>query len=190
MKSRKPIFIIEHLEPELYEWCLIEYRQISKIIGKKSLWFTNIKGKKSASKLKNYGKVAQESVKNLDLKDACLLDPEAKSQLKPKDAKKFKYFIFGGILGDFPPRKRTQDELTSFIKAPAFNITSKQMSTDTAVYVVKQITLGKSLKNMLFIDNPEIKINKIESTILPYRYVMRKGGKPLISRALLKFLKK
>ncbi len=35
-------FIIEHLEPELYPWCLIEYKHISKIVGKNNLIYTNI----------------------------------------------------------------------------------------------------------------------------------------------------
>ena len=38
-------FIIEHLEPELYDWCLIEYEHISKIVGKENLIFTNINKK-------------------------------------------------------------------------------------------------------------------------------------------------
>ena len=45
--------IIEHLEPELYDWCLIEYEHISKIAGKGNLIFTNIKNKKETEKLKN-----------------------------------------------------------------------------------------------------------------------------------------
>ena len=40
------IYVIEHLEPKLWEWCEIEYESISKIVGKENLWFTNIKNEK------------------------------------------------------------------------------------------------------------------------------------------------
>lgn len=185
----KPIFIIEHLEPELYEWCLIEYKHISKIVGKATLWFTNIKIK-DAPKLRKYGKVIQDSIKDIRLKNACLLDLEAKKTLAPESARKFNYFIFGGILGDYPPRNRTKEDLSKFMPSlPKFNIGREQMSTDNAVYVVKQIRSGRKIKEINFKDKIEIKINKIESTILPYRYALI-NNKPLISKDLIRFLKR
>ncbi len=188
-KNSRQIFIIEHLEPELYPWCVIEYKHISKIVGKKSLWFTNIKTK-DAKKLGKYGKVLKESLRKISLPNACVLDPESRERLTPEKASHFSYFIFGGILGDNPPKKRTKDELTKFIKnAKAFNIGKEQMSTDNAVYTVKQIMKGKSLAELKFKDEIEIPINKIESTIFPYRYNIVKG-KPLISKELIAFLKK
>lgn len=36
-----------------------------------------------------------------------LLDPKAEKELSPEDALEFDYFLFGGILGDDPPRDRT-----------------------------------------------------------------------------------
>ncbi len=188
MKSQKPIFIIEHLEPELYEWCLIEYKHISKIAGKSNLWFTNIKTK-DANKLLRYGFVFRKSVKSLSINNACILDSESNIQLTPKIAKLFKYFIFGGILGDYPAKKRTKQELTEKLNFPSYNLGKAQMSTDNAVYTVKQIISGKDLKNLPCKDNIEIPINKIESTILPYKYALI-NNKPLISRGLTKYLKK
>jgi ribosome biogenesis SPOUT family RNA methylase Rps3 len=184
-------YIIEHLEPEIYPWCLTEYKNISKITGKDNLWFTNVKGKsKNSEELKNYGKVIKESVANLNLKNACVLDPEASKLLEPKEAKSFDYFIFGGILGDYPPRKRTTPELTSKIKnAEARNIGKKQFSTDNAVLVVKNILSGTPLDKMEFINNLVIHINKIESIELPYCYPII-NGKPQISKELVAFLKK
>src|SRR3990167_4506583 len=107
----KQIIIIEHLEPKLWHWCKIEYQSISKIIPKSELWFTNIKSNNSMSKI---GKLSSKSIKNIKLENACVLDPEAKKTLTPKEAKNFKYFIIGGILGDYPPKKRTKKELTKF----------------------------------------------------------------------------
>jgi ribosome biogenesis SPOUT family RNA methylase Rps3 len=186
-----PIYIIEHLEPEIWEWCLIEYENISKIVGRDSLWFTNINLKdKHAKSLEKLGKVIHDSVAKLNLQNACVLDPEVAKTLEPKEAKSFDYFIFGGILGDYPPRKRTSPELTSKIKsAQARNIGKKQFSTDNAVLVTKQIVSGVSLEKMKFQDTLTIPINKIESTDLPYCYPVI-NGKPQISKKLVAFLKK
>ncbi|MEK6882993.1 MAG: RNA methyltransferase, partial [Nanoarchaeota archaeon] len=158
----KQIFIIEHLEPKLWEWCIIEYKNISRIIGKRNLWFTNIKEKRKV--LEKYGNVIEKSVKDLNLKNACLLDPRAKEQLNFKEAKKFDYFIFGGILGNNPPEKRTSKELSNYINwAKKRNLGKAQLSTDSAVFVVKQILEGKKLIEVKFQDSAEIKINEVES---------------------------
>ena len=185
-----PIYIIEHLEPRLWPWCVMEYKHISKLVGRKNLWFTNIKQASEAKKLSKYGEIIPASVSKLNLKHACILDPEAKRTLTPQSARKYSYFIFGGILGDYPPKKRTKKELTNKFKhIPSFNIGKQQMSTDNAVYTVKQIVEGKSLNKLKFQDELEIKINKIESIILPYRYNLIKG-KPIISPELITYLKR
>lgn len=184
----KSIFIIEHLEPKLFPWCVIEYKSISKIVGKNNLWITNI-SKKDNGKLVKYCKVINKSVKSIKLENACILDPEAKETLSPKDKNKFIFFIFGGILGDYPPRKRTQVELTKFIKNVEIrNIGKEQFSTDNAVFVTQEILKGKELKNMKFQNTLEIKIDKIQSTILPFKYPLI-NGKPRISKELVKFIK-
>lgn len=179
------IYIIEHLDKKLWPWSLIEYKHISKIVGKKNLWFTNI----TSNKLKRYGKVFGKSVKDLNLKKVCVLDPEASETLKPSDKKKFKYFVFGGILGDFPAKKRTRKELTRFLNCEVRNIGKKQMSTDNAVYAVKKILSGKKFSELEFLDRLELKTGKYESLILPYGYNAVKG-KPLISKELLEFIRK
>src|SRR3989338_3288317 len=111
----KHIYIIEHLEPEVFPLCLIEYKSISKIVGKESLWFCNLQGKKGSEALEPYGRCIQESISTLDIKDSCVLDPDADKTLTPQDSVKFQYYIFGGILGDDPPKARTKEELTPFL---------------------------------------------------------------------------
>lgn len=186
--QNKKIFIIEHLEAELWPWCIIEYKHISKIVGKENLWFTNVK--KDGYKLVEFGQIFKKSVKDIKLKNACILDPESDVQLTPENSKPFEFIIFGGILGDNPPKKRTEIELSRFVKnAKTFNLGKEQMSTDNAVYVVKQIIEGRNLIDLKFQDEIEIDINDIESTILPYRYAIV-DGKPLISPELIDFLKK
>lgn len=187
----KNIFIIEHLEPKLWPWCFIEYKQISKIVGKENLWFTNI-NKKNKNKLIKYGRVFSESVKDKKffLRECCILDPMAGRTLTSKDAKKFQYFIFGGILGDYPPKQRTRRELSGFLpEAEERNIGKEQLSTDNAVYITHEILKGKKLSDFEFQDELEIKINNVESVILPFRYLIVKG-KARISKELVEFIKK
>src|SRR3989338_10337954 len=92
MKSK--IFIIEHLEPKLWPWCIIEYKHISRTVRKKNVWFTNIK-KSDVRKLEKYGKVFTQSIKSMRLENPYLLDPEAKQTLTPENSRPFQYFIFG-----------------------------------------------------------------------------------------------
>lgn len=183
------IFIIEHLEPKLFPWCIIEYKNISKIVGKNHVYFTNIK-KKDASKLTKYGKVFTESVKDLNLPSICILDPDAEDTLNPEDSD-IQYFIFGGILGDHPPRKRTGPELTQFFPiAEKRNIGSVQYSTDNAVYCVDQIiNKGKTMDQLPFQDEVTIQRTSTDSFILPFRYNLV-NGKPFMSKELIEFLKK
>ena len=183
----KQKIIIEHLEPKLWPWCKIEYESISTIIPKQNLWFTNVHN--GASFLQNIGKISKESVINIRLNKICVLDPNAPKTLKPKEAKSFDYFIIGGILGDYPPKKRTRIELTSkILNVQARNLGKKQFSTDNAVYVLKQIIEGTPLEKIKFQNKITIKINKIESVDLPYYYPLI-NGKPRISKKLIRYLK-
>ncbi len=185
----KPVFIIEHLEPKLDRWAFLEYERIAKIVGKKNTWFTNIR--KGTKKLNNLGNVLHTSVKDLTLTSACVLDPQAPRLLTPQDAKHFKYFIIGGILGDSPPKKRTRKELTRFLPAAEKrNIGNKQFSTDNAAYVVHKIALGTPLNKIKYHDTIEIPIDKIASVILPYRYPLDKQGKPLMNQKIINYLKR
>jgi len=186
-----PIYIIEHLEEKVWPWCVIEYKHISETVGKSNTWFTHVP--QSSARFLHFGTVFTESAIQLynakKLTNVCVLDPAAKKLLTPDEAKNFDFFVFGGILGDDPPRKRTEPELTSKMSGvTARHIGPKQMSTDTAVYVVHQIVSGKKFSDLQFQDELEIPLGKNESTILPYRYVVV-NGKPWVSPELVTFLK-
>lgn len=186
-------FVIEHLEPKLYDWCLIEYRHISKIVGKDNLIFTNIKNKNDIKKLKKFGNVFRKSISSLNLKNICVLSQYSKSTLKIKDKNKFQYFIFGGILGDNPAKKRTdviiRDLKNKNIDFEMRNLGSKQMPTDVAVFVTKKILNGKKLDDFKFVDELEIEINDNESVTLPFRYAVD-YNKVIISEKLVEHLRK
>lgn len=177
-------YIIEHLEPRLYKWCLIEYRHISEIVGKNKLIFTNIEIE-DKNKLKKYGKTTSKTINESAIKKAIILDPSAKKTLVKDDFRKYDYLIFGGILGDYPRKKRTR---LIRLKAAKRNLGKKQMSTDTAVYVAKQIENGKRIRDINFIDNLEIKIRKGESVALPFRYVIEENN-PVLAKGFIKFIK-
>lgn len=65
----------------------------------------------------------------------CLLDPRAPKELCPGDAELFDVFLYGGILGDDPPRDRT-GELRK-LGFEGRHLGATQMTTDTAVGVTK-----------------------------------------------------
>ncbi|MDO8740669.1 MAG: SAM-dependent methyltransferase [Candidatus Woesearchaeota archaeon] len=186
----QPKFVIEHLEKKLYKWCFLEYGNIAKIVGKGNIIFTNIKNKKELLKLKKLGNACKESVFDFKFNKnkTCVLDPNSKKTLTPAIARKFDYFIFGGILGNYPPEKRTKRLLTEKLKFESFNIGKKQMSTDNAVLAVKLIIDGVPLEKIKFKDNIKIKTGRNEEVILPYRYVVL-NGKIFISEELIKSLK-
>ncbi len=177
-------FIIEHLDTELYEWSRAEYEHIIKVLGKENVLFTNIK---DCSKLQ-FAECAEKSVKEMNLNKACVLDPEAEQILSPDD--KFDYFIFGGILGNNPPEKRTAEFLSQKLGFEKRNLGKKQMSTDTAVIVAWKILNGKKFSELKFIDDPEIEIEEEMNSVMPYRYLADENGKPIICEKVLKLMKK
>lgn len=186
-------FVIEHLETELYEWCLIEYGHISKIVGKNNLIFTNIKNKKEQEKLKKLGIVYEEIISELKFENLCVLSQYAKKTLATDDKSKFKYFIFGGILGDNPAKKRTNTIINNLrnkkIKFEERNLGKIQMPTDVAVFVTEKILEGKRLSDLRFVDEIEIEINQSESVTLPFRYVVD-NNKVIISEKLVEYLRR
>ena len=187
------IFIIEHLEPELFDWCLIEYTHISSIVGKENLVFANIKKKKDFDKLKKIGNVVEKKVSELNFQNICILSQYAKKTLATNNKKKFDYFVFGGILGDKPAKRRTEYLIKELkqnkIKFEERNLGSVQMPTDVAVFVAKKIFDGKKLNEFKFIDEVEIQISENESVNLPFRYTID-NGKLIISEKLVEHLRK
>ena len=151
--------------------------------------FTNIKNK-DLSRLQKYGSASVKSIAELNLKNVCILSQYSKKALTTKDENKFKYFVFGGILGDNPARKRTQQLIKKLkIKFSTRNLGNKQMPSDVAVYVAKNILDGKKLVDFKFVDELEIEINENESVTLPFRYVVDKN-KLIINEKLVGYLRK
>ncbi|PWN54330.1 hypothetical protein IE53DRAFT_383109 [Violaceomyces palustris] len=151
--------------------------------------------------------------RGIPLSKICLLDPKAKKALSVKDSgihrkpsqpreeeeeeeETFDYYLFGGILGDDPPRDRTAS--LRQLGFPGRNLGSIQMTTDTALGVTKKVVedglwlnvpelieqaqqddvldleLEKSLAKgkLEWVQYPELKFGKGESVEMPFRYMV------------------
>jgi ribosome biogenesis SPOUT family RNA methylase Rps3 len=184
---------IEHLEPVLGRWIWLEYKHVSKLVGKENLLFTNIRDKKEAIKLRELGNVSLKSV--VDSKEPfkgtqIILDPQSPLPLLPEDFTSDTRLILGGILGDYPPRGRTRLALTE--KLPRLvgrNLGPNQFSIDGAVYVALNVASGKSITDIPTLLGPEISISKKHVTILPFAYPLVRG-KPLMAPGLRRYLRR
>ncbi|MBS3147941.1 hypothetical protein J4219_03595 [Candidatus Woesearchaeota archaeon] len=179
------LYLIEHLEPRIYNWCKLEYAHISSVVGADNLVIFNTRNKELAK----FAHVEPNSIHKIHImyNSPCVLDPEAPETLTPEIALEHQNFIFGGILGDYPPRKRTQEEVK--LPYPRYNLGKDQMSTDTAVIVTHKIVNGTPLSEMKFKDGIDVDISKGESIHLPYKYLLV-DGKPLLPKGLIEMLKK
>jgi len=90
----------------------------------------------------------------------CLLDLRAEKVLSPEDGQAFDAFVFGGILGDHPPKDRTGSLRTHGFQTR--HLGDIQLSTDTALLFTKLIVEnGLKITEIPVIDEPEfIKVSK------------------------------
>ncbi|KAF8688580.1 hypothetical protein RHS03_09547, partial [Rhizoctonia solani] len=202
-------FVIEHMEEDDEEskavppWVYLEYRQMIAIAGAtSSILFTHL-----SSSSRTALNSALESVPNsskfevhslgildvmkqhgVDLNQVCLLDPKAEKELSPSDGDNFSWFLFGGILGDDPPRDRTS-ELRK-LGFPNRHLGSVQMTTDTALGVTKRVVVDKvPLQDLPYVDHPTIRFNAKESVEMPFRYITDSKGEPILPEGMKALLK-
>lgn len=181
-------YVIEHMEPEISEWVRLEYEAIASEVPR--LILTSIRpGLKIPSSIAERVATTELDISQLhqadaqfDLSKVILLDPSASQPLVPEDAKHFEYFLFGGILGDHPPRDRTGD-----LRKLGFagrNLGDVQMTTDTAVRVTQKVLNGTHLVDLPFVDFPELRFNEHESTEMPFRYLIDSKGEPIMPEGM------
>ena len=138
------LIIVEHLEEFMGPWILIEYRSAYEHAKKTNIpiLFTGIKTKDLPSTNKRFYEI-------INPRNVVILDPQAEITLTPEEAKSYRYFVIGGILGDHPPRGRTKKLLSDkFPEATKRNIGKKQFSVDGAVYILTQILRGRRLEEI------------------------------------------
>ncbi|KAJ5936955.1 SAM-dependent RNA methyltransferase predicted [Penicillium verhagenii] len=189
-------FVVEHLDPELGPWSALEYAAIAREshdLGARFL-LSSVPAELQmpADLAATRGlEVEQRSVEEIfaDRKDkVCLLDPSAQVELSPEDGETFDVFLFGGILGDDPPRDRTSE-----LRKKGYvgrRLGPKQMTTDTAVRVTRMVVHEKiPLEEIPYVDYPEILINKHERTEMPFRYVKDAAGEPIMPAGMVDLIK-
>ncbi|KIW64125.1 hypothetical protein PV04_09080 [Phialophora macrospora] len=198
MADKTYTFVVEHLDPELGPWSALEYETIAKESQQSACHFILSSLPQSlldTQNLKNLAELgAQARTDSIETYFAsnkeriCLLDPSAKQELEPADAENFDVFLFGGILGDDPPRDRTSE-----LRKKGFNgrrLGPVQMTTDTAVRVTRKVVLEHlPLDKIPYIDFPELKLDEHESTEMPFRYVADESGKPIMPEGMVDLIK-
>lgn len=191
----KPLIVIEHLEPEVSPWLLLEYRHCSKIYGRNRLLITNLPAKYHRL-IGKYANVCDRSVKallsdnTLEKHATIILDPKSPTRLDYKALSSAKYVIIGGILGEHPPKGRTYELLTKELEGVrSFNIGEAQFSIDGTVYYVNHLLNNRTDEGLSFIDG--ITIEYFEpvhfSVSLPFRYPLE-NGEPVIAPGLKYYL--
>ncbi|EME84789.1 uncharacterized protein MYCFIDRAFT_112257, partial [Pseudocercospora fijiensis CIRAD86] len=198
-------FIVEHLDPELEDWQALEYNTISEestaagyhflLSGLTSSFDSFEKLKLPASSKTSQSVEALYATPEARQK-ICLLDPKADQDINPQDAHLFDGFLFGGILGDDPPRDRTGD--LRKLGFPGRRLGPEQMTTDTAVRTTRIVVQeGKKLDEIDYVDRPEIHVpsqpnrdgkGPTESISMPFKYVKGPDGKPIMPTGMHELL--
>ncbi|KAJ3291330.1 hypothetical protein HK104_006177 [Borealophlyctis nickersoniae] len=188
-------YIVEHMEPELDEWSELEYANILAHVGPSRLYLSHVDPtllSRLPARIGPDSGIISTSKPVLELveKDkVILLDPAATEELKPEDGEKFEWLLFGGILGDDPPRDRTKE-----LRVQGFatrHLGPVQMTTDTAVLVSQKVVEEKiPLDQLPYVDRPEIRLGKKETVEMPFRYLKKEDGSPGLPPGMLELLRK
>jgi ribosome biogenesis SPOUT family RNA methylase Rps3 len=184
-----PLLVIEHCEPTLSEWLLLEYKHSAKL-WKGNLCFTRVVDSKTTKVLQNLGSVKKEKAKTVYSDKKCIiLDPQAKRSLTPKDCSNADVLIVGGLLGYEKPKGRTKTLISAKSGFQTRHLGKLQLSIDGAVFVMKAICLGLNLSDIEIAREIEIIHDSVHSTILPFGYPLVEN-KPVITPGLIEYLTK
>jgi ribosome biogenesis SPOUT family RNA methylase Rps3 len=185
--KKLPLLIIEHCEPSLSEWLLLEYKHVAKLWDG-DLIFTRVSENKTARALQKLGAVKKEKAKDIYQNKKCIvLDPQAKKPLTPNDCSRCDAIIIGGLLGYEEPKGRTKKLISDKSGYETRHLGKLQLSIDGAVFVTKAISLGLNLKDIEIAREIEIIHDSVHSTILPFGYPIIEN-KPIITPGLVKYL--
>ncbi|TFK86728.1 DUF431-domain-containing protein [Polyporus arcularius HHB13444] len=204
-------YVIEHMEEDeetpksIPKWVELEYMHMRSFAGPgATVHFTHLSPascttlsslfSQDADRSRAEAFAHQKSVmqlmeeKGISLDKVCLLDPKAEKELAPEDGDgRFEWFLFGGILGDDPPRDRTSE--LRVLGFPGRHLGPVQMTTDTALGVTKAVVQDKTpLSKIPFVDFPTIVFNAKESVEMPFRYIT-KDGEPILPPGMREHLK-
>ncbi|KAI1207211.1 DUF431-domain-containing protein [Annulohypoxylon truncatum] len=192
-------YIVEHLDPELGQWSELEYIAIARETQRSGNTFMLSSLPEAFQVPQKLAEVPAFKAEKRGVEEiygegngkdrVCLLDPQAEKDLNPDDKGEFDVFLFGGILGDDPPRDRTSELRKKGFKGRRLG--PVQMTTDTAVRVTRMVIEEQfTLNKIPFVDFPELKFNDHESTEMPFRYVTDENGKPIMPEGMVDLIKK
>lgn len=205
-------YIVEHLDTELEDWQGLEYTTISNesISTSNKFLLSGLDASLLDHSTPSGGLIAKipDSSKTITSverlyptpearKRVCLLDPRGAKDLSPEDGDEFDAFLFGGILGDDPPRDRTAD--LRKLGFPGRRLGPEQMTTDTAVRTTRLVVQqGVELGKIEYVDRPDIEIKDEEGKVvkgetieMPFKYVKDKEtGKAIMPQGMLELLGK
>ncbi|KAI0318209.1 DUF431-domain-containing protein [Amylostereum chailletii] len=178
----------EETPKALPRWVELEYSHMRAFAGPDStVEFTHLSRTSGASLASSFHGASESSLaaahchqigvldlmkeKGVSLDAVCLLDPKAEAELAPEDGERFSWFLFGGILGDDPPRDRTSE--LRVLGFPTRHLGPIQMTTDTALGVTKTVVHDRvRLSDIPYVDHPTIAFNAKESVEMPFRYIV------------------
>lgn len=184
---KKPLLVIEHCEPRLSKWLLLEYKHAAKLWGGKIV-FTRVTDKKTTTTLHPLGSVKKQKAKDIYSDKKCIvLDPQARKPLTPTDCVNADVLIVGGLLGYERPRGRTKTLISDSSGFAVRHLGRLQLSIDGAVFVVQAICLGLNLHDVEIASEVEIIHDPVHSTILPFGYPIIEET-PVITPGLIKYL--
>ncbi|TID15484.1 DUF431-domain-containing protein [Venturia nashicola] len=186
-------YIVEHLDTELEEWSSREYASIAKEsrASGSQFYLTSVPRElvlperlQGLEGLTVEHRSVEELYRENDgspSKRVCLLDPQAKEELRPEDGERFDVFLFGGIL-----------DRTSELRVKGFEgrrLGPVQMTTDTAVRVTRIIVQDRvKVEDIPYIDHPDLKVDEHESVEMPFRYVKDREGKPIMPEGMVELI--
>lgn len=185
-KKRKPagpLYVIEHMEEGLEEWCRLEYCHVCSFLPSDQILFLRFPDELNAASLAPTGNPPpRSSPECLERAGAaslipswdrvCLMDMQAEEALQPEDFHKFDAVVFGGILGNVFEQddgSYGSDDRTSELRKLGFanrrHLGPMQMTTDTAVLVSRMVLEEeRSLADIPWLDSPDIGNSTAEST--------------------------
>jgi ribosome biogenesis SPOUT family RNA methylase Rps3 len=185
--KKQPTLVIEHCEPMLSKWLMLEYNHAAKLWDG-DIVFTRITDRKTALVLRKLGRVETKKAHEIFPKKNCLiLDPLAKKPLTPTDCHKYNTIIVGGILGYEEPKGRTKKLISKESGFTTRHLGAIQLSIDGAAFIAKAITLGMNLNDIEIAREIEIIHDSVHSTILPFGYPLI-NNKLVITPGLIEYL--
>jgi ribosome biogenesis SPOUT family RNA methylase Rps3 len=168
-------FIVEHLEEELFPWCIIEYSRAALAVGRENLLVSRLVTRQAEFES------AKESFLDLQLpmERICLLDSESQQPLMPEDIIHFDYVLVGGILGNVDEFDMDRTAILRQCGLPGRHLGHLQMTTDTAVKVAHLILHEQiSFDRLRFVDRPELTGPTGQKFISDFRYLQLPDGAP------------